>query len=79
MAQRKTVDLSWFDYTPEVLVFGQVKRVLSRYKLKVPDFRKYMEGKAAPIVDYPNGDLELGVLREDLRKYLKNRLKGRKV
>ncbi len=69
--KRKTVDLSWFDFTPEVLVWGQIKRVLRRYKLSAQSFKSWARYKPRPILEYDNGDLCQGYLSSDLKRFLK--------
>lgn len=68
---RKTGDIPWFDYTPEVLVWSQVKLVLRRYKIPVGTFQTWVKDKPRPILEYDGGDMKQGYLSADLKAFLK--------
>ncbi len=74
---KKAVDLSWFDLAPEVLIWGQVTHVFRRYRLSAQEFALWAKYKPRPIMEYPNGDMEQGYLKSDVKRFMKLKLKER--
>ncbi len=72
---RKKINLAWLDYAPQILVWGQVKRLLARYKLTA-DFKRFIKGVTV-VYEGNNGDLKHGYLSVDLKRFLRSRLKAR--
>ncbi len=75
---KKAVNLSWFDLAPEVLIWPQITHVFHRYHLSAMEFAAWAKYKPRPILEYPNGDMEQGWLKSDVKRFMKTKLKGKR-